>query len=107
MPHQSRSASRRTRCIIALASSALLLMTACSSDASDEAAPVTDTAPTTEAAGEPAVEPAATDPQPEPAPNEAMPCDAEPVVLTTESGVDYVRTPDACFEDLPGWSYEP
>ncbi len=37
----------------------------------------------------------------------AVPCDAEPEVLTTDDGVDFVRTPDACFEDLPDWPYEP
>ena len=25
-------------------------------------------------------------------------CDAEPVVMTTADGVDFVRTPDACFD---------
>jgi pimeloyl-ACP methyl ester carboxylesterase len=34
-------------------------------------------------------------------------CDAEPVVMTTADGVDFVRTPEACFEDLPEWPYEP
>ena len=34
-------------------------------------------------------------------------CDAEPVVMTTADGVDFVRTPDACFDDLPDWPYEP
>ena len=34
-------------------------------------------------------------------------CDAEPIVMTTADGVDFVRTPDACFEDLPDWPYEP
>ena len=34
-------------------------------------------------------------------------CDAEPEVLTTEDGVAFVRTPDACFDDLPDWPYEP
>ncbi|MEZ5244542.1 MAG: haloalkane dehalogenase [Acidimicrobiales bacterium] len=37
----------------------------------------------------------------------AVPCDAEPEVLTTADGVDFVRTPDACFEELPDWPYEP
>jgi haloalkane dehalogenase len=27
--------------------------------------------------------------------------------MTTEVGVEYVRTPDACFEALPDWPYEP
>jgi pimeloyl-ACP methyl ester carboxylesterase len=35
------------------------------------------------------------------------PCDAEPEVRTTSEGVEYVRTPDACFQDLPDWPYAP
>ncbi|MGJ3239057.1 MAG: haloalkane dehalogenase [Anaerolineae bacterium] len=27
--------------------------------------------------------------------------------MTTADGVEFVRTPDACFENLPDWSYEP
>jgi len=27
--------------------------------------------------------------------------------MTTEAGVEYVRTPDACFEDIPDWPYGP
>ena len=40
---------------------------------------------------------------------ENLACDSEPVIHTTPSGVDYVRTPDACFEDVefPGIDYEP
>ena len=34
-------------------------------------------------------------------------CDSEPVVMTTSSGVEFVRTPDSCFEALPDWPYEP
>ncbi len=34
-------------------------------------------------------------------------CDAEPVIMTTQAGVDFVRTPDSCFESLPDWPYEP
>jgi haloalkane dehalogenase len=34
-------------------------------------------------------------------------CGAEPVVMATEAGVAFVRTPDACFEGLPDWDYEP
>ncbi len=33
-------------------------------------------------------------------------CNAEPVVMTTSGGVDFVRTPDACFDSLPDWPYE-
>jgi pimeloyl-ACP methyl ester carboxylesterase len=28
-------------------------------------------------------------------------------IMTTESGVEFVQTPDACFENLPDWPYEP
>jgi haloalkane dehalogenase len=28
-------------------------------------------------------------------------------IMTTEAGVEFVRTPDACFENLPDWPYEP
>jgi|GEM_PF-116105 len=36
----------------------------------------------------------------------AVACDAAPEILTTDDGVDFVRTPDACFENLPEWPYE-
>lgn len=32
-------------------------------------------------------------------------CDAEPTVLTTAGGVDFVRTPDHCFDALPDWPF--
>jgi pimeloyl-ACP methyl ester carboxylesterase len=35
------------------------------------------------------------------------PCFAELEVMTTADGVEFVRTPDACFENLPDWPYEP
>lgn len=28
-------------------------------------------------------------------------------IMKTEAGVEFVRTPDACFENLPDWPYEP
>jgi haloalkane dehalogenase len=31
---------------------------------------------------------------------------SEPEIMTTADGVEFVRTPDACFEDLPGFPYE-
>ncbi|MEO1171978.1 MAG: hypothetical protein AAFX94_07980 [Myxococcota bacterium] len=34
-------------------------------------------------------------------------CDTEPVLLQTAEGVEFVQTPDACFENLTGWPYEP
>ena len=33
-------------------------------------------------------------------------CDADPVILTTNDGVEFVRTPDSCFENLPDFPYE-
>lgn len=33
-------------------------------------------------------------------------CTAELEIMTTADGVEFVRTPDACFEDLPDWPYE-
>ena len=34
-------------------------------------------------------------------------CDSEPVIQSTAEGIDFVRTPDACFDGLPDWPYEP
>ena len=36
-----------------------------------------------------------------PLPNEALP------IMTTADGVDFVRTPDIYFENLPDWPYDP
>jgi haloalkane dehalogenase len=33
-------------------------------------------------------------------------CDSEPEIMTTADGVEFVRTPDACFQNLPGFPYE-
>jgi haloalkane dehalogenase len=33
-------------------------------------------------------------------------CDSEPEIMTTEEGVEFVRTPDACFHNLPGFLYQ-
>lgn len=33
-------------------------------------------------------------------------CDSEPEVMTTADGVQFVRTPEACFQNLPGFPYE-
>ena len=38
--------------------------------------------------------------------SQARACDAEPEVLTTAGGVEFLRTPESCFEDLPDWPYE-
>ena len=34
-------------------------------------------------------------------------CDSEPVIMTTSDGVEFVRTPDSCFDSLPDWPYAP
>ena len=33
-------------------------------------------------------------------------CDAEPKVMTTPDGVEFVRTPDSCFAEISDWPYE-
>ena len=33
-------------------------------------------------------------------------CDAEPIVQSTSDGVEFVRTPSRCFEELPDFDYE-
>ena len=37
----------------------------------------------------------------------SLACDGEPVVMTTAAGVDFVRTPDTCFDGLVDWPYAP
>ena len=34
-------------------------------------------------------------------------CLDDPVIMTADDGTEFVRTPDACFADLPDWPYEP
>ena len=34
------------------------------------------------------------------------PCHADLEILTTEAGVEFVRTPEACFDDLPDWQHQ-
>ena len=36
----------------------------------------------------------------------ASECDSEPEIMVTEDGVQFVRTPDACFQNLPNFPYE-
>ncbi len=38
---------------------------------------------------------------------DAETCNAEPEVMMADDGVAFVRTPDACFENLTDWDYEP
>ncbi len=89
-PRSRRLTASRTGRVLApvLAAIALVIMAACSADPSDEDATVAE-------------------PVHEPTHDVAVPCDADPEVLTTGGGVDFVRTPDACFEGLPDWPYEP
>ena len=37
----------------------------------------------------------------------ASQCQVELEIMTTADGVEFVRTPDVCFENLLDWSYEP
>jgi haloalkane dehalogenase len=39
-------------------------------------------------------------------PPEQVVCDAEPILRTTGDGVEFVRTPSGCFDNLPGFAYE-
>ncbi len=34
------------------------------------------------------------------------PCDAKPEMRTTADGVDFVRTPNSCFDGIPNWPYK-
>jgi haloalkane dehalogenase len=34
-------------------------------------------------------------------------CNIDLEIMTTDDGVEFVRTPDACFENLIDWDYEP
>ena len=36
----------------------------------------------------------------------ASECDSEPKIMTTADGVQFVRTPDSCFQNLPDFPYE-
>lgn len=35
-----------------------------------------------------------------------LPCDAAPEIRRADGGIEFVRTPDSCFAELPGWPYE-
>ena len=39
-------------------------------------------------------------------PQQQLDCDADPIIRTTDQGVEFVRTPTGCFEDLPDFAYE-
>ena len=39
-------------------------------------------------------------------PQEQVECDAEPIIRTTDDGVEFVRTPSGCFEGLQGFDYD-
>ncbi|MEL6109152.1 MAG: haloalkane dehalogenase, partial [Planctomycetota bacterium] len=34
-------------------------------------------------------------------------CGADPIIMTTSDGTEFVRTPDECFANLPDWPYQP
>ena len=116
--YPARRPSRRTTGTLALAAVAAIALSACgggSSDTDVDAASTTGSPATS--APDPASAPETTETAettvPEPVETDAaeaasaVRCDAEPEVLTTADGVDFVRTPDSCFEELPDWPYEP
>ena len=116
--YPARRPSRRTAGTLSLAAVAAIVLSACgggSSDTDVDAAPTTGSPATS--APDPASAPETTETAettvPEPVETDAaeaasaVRCDAEPEVLTTADGVDFVRTPDSCFEELPDWPYEP
>jgi haloalkane dehalogenase len=110
---------RRTARAVVLTVTASLVVAACGSN-NDETA--NTTAAVTTLASAPAVTSAPTEAPAVTEPTETTvaptttvqdldvsataPCDVEPVILTTEAGVDFVRTPDSCFDNLPNWDYE-
>ncbi|TNE48110.1 MAG: alpha/beta fold hydrolase [Deltaproteobacteria bacterium] len=42
-----------------------------------------------------------------PEPQTSMKCNDEPIVMKTAAGIEFVRTPDDCFKNLPDFPYEP
>lgn len=100
--HKRLTKTSTTGRSLALACVVLLLASACSTDATDQAVDDTD-APAPTAPAEPFRE--ATDD--EPTADAQGACDDEAVIMTSPDGVDFVRTPDACFDDLPDWPYQP
>ena len=115
-PHH-RTVRSRERAFRAapLAVAGTLLLAACAgsstdTDATDPSPSTTDTPENTQpiAPDETSTSsPANSEPETvEAEPVEGVACDAEPDVLTTADGVDFVRTTDSCFDDLPDWPYE-
>jgi haloalkane dehalogenase len=106
---------RRRRPLAPTALVAALLVAACSSTDEDSA----DTSDTTTAS--PAVTTGTVDdststtdslPDTTAAPTttaiaDDRPCDVAPTAMTTDDGIEFLRTPDTCFADLPDWPYEP
>jgi pimeloyl-ACP methyl ester carboxylesterase len=96
-----RHAARRT---VAFAAIAAISLAACSAGSSGEQTTDTTSPLDTEVESAP---PSSAAPPTTAGEDATPPCDAEPEVMTTAGGVDFVRTPDACFDDLPDWPYEP
>lgn len=48
----------------------------------------------------------ADEPTPDPVEPAVVACDSAPEFMTTSAGVEFVRTPDSCFDALPDFPYE-
>lgn len=96
------------RLATAVLSSCLLLSSACSDNDKATAPPAATSTPVTVHTPTPTSTATATA-LPTATETAAAPtaCDAEPVIMTTRAGVDFVRTPDSCFASLPDWPYAP
>ena len=93
----SPSTPKRRWLVVVTAMTALL--GGCSDPSDGDAATTTTVSPSSS-------EDAPGEDQPTVEEEDEVACDAAPEILTTETGVEFVRTPDSCFNDLPGWPYE-
>ena len=97
--HKGRRYWRGLIAVVALAT----IVPACSNDSNGDSAANSGNNAADTTVSSAAAEPVETTSVPE----VEVECDAKPETLTTDDGVEFVRTPDSCFEALPDWPYEP